>query len=183
MNTFSDIKKKNSTLKVLACRTTGDNVVKESRSLPVGVGVELYTWHCCGNLRRGVEATAFQVADVLLLLRGDEQDVARLKVALLQTEHTLQGRRGRLQTGYSVYRRMWLNSTTINITLPAALCKSLRSGFLFVDTNSAIKSVIQTRQYTPLAPYGHSKLDLLWQHLLWRLCSDRTCDLHTASSE
>lgn len=29
--------------KVVSCHTTGDNIIKESWSLPVGIGVELYT--------------------------------------------------------------------------------------------------------------------------------------------
>lgn len=66
-------------------------MIKESLTLPVGIGVELYTWHHHVNLCLGIETTAFQVAPVLLHLGGDEQDVSRLKVAVLQTEHTLRG--------------------------------------------------------------------------------------------
>lgn len=77
--------------KAFLCRTTGDNIIEESQSLPVGIGIELYTWHRHVNLCWGVETTAFQVAHVPLHLGGDEQDVSRLKVAVLQTEHTLRG--------------------------------------------------------------------------------------------
>lgn len=90
MNTFHVIIKYFSD-KVLPCRTTGDNIVEESQSLPVGIGVELYARHHHVDLRLGVETTAFQVPRVLLHLGGDEQDVSRLKVAVLQTEHTLRG--------------------------------------------------------------------------------------------
>ncbi len=70
--------------------TTGDHIIEESQSLFVGTGVELYAWHGRVNLCWGVEAAALQVAPVLLHLGGEEQDVSRLKVAVLQTEHTLQ---------------------------------------------------------------------------------------------
>lgn len=70
-------------------RTTGDNIIKEARPVPVEVGIKLYTWHRHVNLWRGIEVTAFQVAHVLLQLGGDEQDVSRLKVAVLQTQDTL----------------------------------------------------------------------------------------------
>lgn len=73
-----------------SCHTTDNNAIEESWSLPAGLGVELYTWHCHFNLRWGVEATAFQPVLVLFHLAGEEQDVSRLEVAFLQTEHSLQ---------------------------------------------------------------------------------------------
>lgn len=52
--------------------TAGNNIVKESRALPVGAGVKLYTWHRRLDLRRCVETAAVQAANVALHLGGDE---------------------------------------------------------------------------------------------------------------
>lgn len=75
--------------KVFLSLTAGDNVVKESRPLPVGVGIQLYTCSCGLNLFFGIEIATFQLIHVLFNIGGDEQHVPRLKVALLQAEYTL----------------------------------------------------------------------------------------------
>lgn len=70
-------------------RTTTDDVIEEARSLPVGAGVELYACHGVVDLGTGVEGAVPQSPGVLLHLGGDQQDVARLKEAVLQTQHSL----------------------------------------------------------------------------------------------
>ena len=69
--------------------TTGDNIVEESRLVSVDSAVGVDSGHSVLYLRPRVEASSPQAPGVGLGAGGDHQDVAWLKVGVLQTEHTL----------------------------------------------------------------------------------------------
>lgn len=80
---------KHFSINVFSLLTTGNDIIKESWPLPAGVGVELYTRHRPVDLGLCVEVAVVQVADVLLHTGRYDEDVPGLKVAVLQTQHTL----------------------------------------------------------------------------------------------
>lgn len=88
-------------------RTAGDDDVEEARPLLVGADVKVKAGRRRLDLGGGVESAAPQAAGVALHLGGQHEDVARLKVALLQTQYTLPAR-GQPQ-GYSSYPLLWQN--------------------------------------------------------------------------
>lgn len=82
-------------------RTAGDDAIKEARLLLVGAGVELHTGSRRLDLGLRIEAPGPQAAGVALPLGGQQEDVARLEVALLQAQDPLPGggHRGVATTG------------------------------------------------------------------------------------